>query len=70
MASMILIFSNIIDDVNMADLQFKSSSIRVVEEPNAMAEVCVVLNNLATDVTLGCEVTATVAVSDGNISST
>ena len=70
MASMILIFSNIIDVGNVADLQFQSSSISVVEEPGAMAEVCVVLNNLAPGVTLGCEVTATVAVSDGNIAST
>ena len=69
MASMILIFSNVIDAGNVADLQFEDSSITVVEAPNAMVEVCVVLNNLAAGVTLGCEVTATVAVSDGNISS-
>ena len=70
MASMILIFSNIIDDVNVADLQFADPSLTVVEAPGAMVEVCVVLNNLAAGVTLGCEVTATVAVSDGPIAST
>ena len=69
---MILIFSNFIDDpaVNNADLQFVDSNIDVMEIANARADVCVELNNLAAGVTLGCEVTATVNIQDGNIAST
>ena len=69
---MILIFSNLTDDpaVNNADLQFVDSNIDVMEIANGMVEVCVVLNNLAAGVTLGCEVTATVDIQDGTIAST
>ena len=69
---MILIFSNFIDDpaVNNADLQFVNSNIDVMEIANGIADVCVELNNLAAGVTLGCEVTATVDIQDGNIAST
>ena len=69
---MILIFSNLTDDpaVNNADLQFVDSNIEVMEVANAMVEVCVELNNIAAGVTLGCEVTATVDIQNGNIAST
>ena len=70
---MILIFSNLIDDTpgNTATVQIQDpSSLIVMEAPNAMVEVCVELVNLATGVTLGCDITATVAVSDGPIAST
>ena len=69
---MILILSNLVDDpaVNTADLQFVDSNIEVMEIANGIADVCVELNNLAAGVTLGCEVTATVDIQDGNIAST
>ena len=69
---MILNLSNITDDpaVNNADLRFVDSNIEVMEESDAMAEVCVVLDNIAAGVTLGCEVTATVNIGDGTIAST
>ena len=69
---MILIFSNLIDDLpgNTATVQIQDpSSLTVTEAPNAMIEVCVELVNLAAGVTLGCDITATVAVSDGPIAS-
>ena len=64
--------STLTDDpaVNNADFQFVDSNIEVMEIANAMVEVCVELNNLAAGVTLGCEVTATVDIQDGNIAST
>ena len=53
-----------------ATLDFVDSVIEVMEESDAMAEVCVVLDNLATGVSLGCDITATVAVQDGPAAST
>ena len=41
----------------------------MTEAPGAMIEVCVELDNVAPGVTLGCDITATVAVSDGSIAS-
>ena len=67
---MILIFSNLIDDT-LATVQIQDPSSLTVTEatPNAMIEVCVELDSLAAGVTLGCDITATVAVSDGPIAS-
>ena len=69
---MMLIFSNLIDDpgVNTATVQIQNPNINVMEAANAMVEVCTELDNLQAGVTLGCEVSATVAVQDGSISST
>ena len=54
----------------MATVQIQDpSSLTVTEAPNAMVEVCVEVVNIAAGVTLGCDITATVAVSDGPIAS-
>ena len=68
---MILIFSNLIDGAgNTATVQIQDpSSLIVTEAPNAMVEVCFELVTLAPGVSLGCDVTATVAISDGPIAS-
>ena len=69
---MILIFSNLIDDpgVNTAIVQIQDpSSLTETEAPGAMVDVCVELVNLASGVSLGCDITATVAVSNGPIAS-
>ena len=69
---MILIFSNLIDELpgNTATVQIQNpGSLTVTEAPGAMIEVCVELVNLASGVTLGCDITATVAISDGPIAS-
>ena len=48
-----------------ATLDFVDSVIEVMEESDAMVEVCVELDNIAAGVTLGCDITVTVDIQDG-----
>ena len=45
---------------------FVTTAVSVMEEDGEVAEICIELGGLAVGVTLGCEVTATIATLNGN----